>query len=35
MLMRHTQDGTQILKPKSNIWSSKVGGSVLGWKVGG
>lgn len=32
MLMRHTRDGTQMLKPQNNLWSSKIGGSVLGGK---
>lgn len=32
MLMRYTQDGTQILKTKCNVWSSEIGGSVLGGK---
>lgn len=30
--MRYTQGGTQILKTKCNVWSSEIGGSVLGGK---
>ena len=31
MCVRHTQDGTLVLNPKSNVWSNNIGESVLGW----